>query len=315
MYEHEWDQAAEMYWQALEIQLDYARAYMGLGTISSIQGEYEEAARYGELAIVSEEDYALAHYSLGVNHYRLGNKEEAVSAFEDCLSFVGANEGLQSAAEQNLALAKQLPAASTIPIPSPTQTTTPTPTPTLSSTLTPIPTQTAAATPTPIHLTTRANNTTSTSTPTSVSTSTPTPTSSPTATATPTPTPYPAPQLIDPPDGMTIVGGLTRFAWTWESTLGPDEYFDLKIRPLGDPNSAFVAWSKEPDYILDARTAQLEETKIYVWTIQVLRGHYDGKKRVFETFLSPESDGFIFRRGVIHGQPDDPGTGERSRDR
>jgi hypothetical protein len=108
------------------------------------------------------------------------------------------------------------------------------------------------------------------------------------------------------------VGGLTRFAWTWEGTLGPDEYFDLKIRPLGDPSSVFAYWSKEPVYILDANIAHLEETKTYVWTIQVLRGHYDGKEKVFETYLSPESEGFVIHRGAERAGPDDPGYGSPS---
>lgn len=306
-HKHEWERAAEMYRQALSIHPDYPRAYMGLAAVNTIQGDYEEAIRYGELAVASKEDYALAYYSLGANHYRLGNKEEAIAAFENCLKFVGANKGLKSASEQNLALAKQLPVVSVISTPPATQVAIPTPTPIPTFTLAPTPTQATTATSTSIHLVTVSTNTASTSALTSVPTSTPTST----PTAMPTPTSYSPPQLIEPPDGMTIMGGLTRFAWTWEGTLGPDEYFDLKIRPLGDPNSVFVDWSKEPVYILDARIVPLlEENKTYIWTIQILRGHYDGEKKILETFLSPESGGFVMHRGVIHSEPDDPGASQ-----
>ncbi len=299
-HQQDWPQAVAMYQQALDIRPDYVRAYQGLGATSAIQGNYQQAIQYYKQAIALKEDYALAYCSLGGAHHRLGNQEEAVTALEKCLKFVGANEALKTAAERNLSIIKQLLTVT------PTFTFTPSPTPTATHTPTLTPTSTATPTFTPVHLATPI---------VILSTNTPTPTSIPTSTPTLTPTatsiPYPSPQLKYPSDGIITVGRFIRFEWSWEGTLGPDEYFDLKIRPHSDPNSIFVDWSKEPAYILDGLAWRLEESKTYVWTIQVIQGHYEGETKVLDGYLSPESEGFVIHRGTEHPDPIDP-SGEGS---
>jgi hypothetical protein len=79
--------------------------------------------------------------------------------------------------------------------------------------------------------------------------------------------------------------------WSWNGLLGPNEHFDLKIRPDGQNRSVYVAWAEAEAYDLQANLAPGR----YLWSVQVIRGYYQNdsgrpEDRVFETFLSPESE-------------------------
>ena len=78
--------------------------------------------------------------------------------------------------------------------------------------------------------------------------------------------------------------------WSWNDLLGPNEYFDVKIRPEGQGRSAYVAWERAEahDFRANLRPGR------YLWSVQVIRGTYrndsgEPEDRLFEAFVSPES--------------------------
>lgn len=115
------------------------------------------------------------------------------------------------------------------------------------------------------------------------------------ATFTPTPTPKlysDAPVILEPRDG-TVVEEQKEILlrWSWNGILGPGEYYDIKIRPDGQTRSAYVAWERGTGHNLRANLAPGR----YYWSVQIVKGSYknnsgEPEDRVFETFLSPESE-------------------------
>ncbi len=85
---------------------------------------------------------------------------------------------------------------------------------------------------------------------------TPTPTATPTDTPAPTemPSPSPAarptPELLEPEAGFRTTAASFLLKWQWSRALEPDEWFDVQIRPEGQPDSVFVDWSKTTEYEL-----------------------------------------------------------------
>jgi hypothetical protein len=158
--------------------------------------------------------------------------------------------------------------------------TTPTPTATPTVTLTPM------RTPIPTQTNTPTATLTPTSTPTPTQTNTPTPvppsaTPVPTHTPTMSPTATPvAPKLSNPPNGVDLVGQIT-LSWTWDGSLGSDEYFDVRV--WKDGRQAWgVAWTKETQWTGDP----LHGDGNYNWQIVVIRGR-DGQ---WESDRSPPSE-------------------------
>jgi hypothetical protein len=113
------------------------------------------------------------------------------------------------------------------------------------------------------------------------------PTSTPTASPTETPTPgiiYPAPVLVQPDDHALLTqggGSQHTLRWTWDGTLQPGEWFDVRVWTAGMPHYG-IAWTKEPLYWIDIC---LLESREYNWSIAVIRGE-DG---VWLGDLSPET--------------------------
>lgn len=64
--------------QALEIVPKFAPALVNIGNLHLEAGETEEAIRFYESAVLSDEEYALAHHNLGVAYKRLGRTGDAV---------------------------------------------------------------------------------------------------------------------------------------------------------------------------------------------------------------------------------------------
>ncbi|RME69722.1 MAG: hypothetical protein D6784_17920 [Chloroflexi bacterium] len=145
-------------------------------------------------------------------------------------------------------------------------------------------------------------------------TSTPTPTFTPSPTLPPPPTPTPlppvqswrpsvqplptlapvpvvpnapgipsgsAPVIYSPPDGVDVFGG-TILRWTFYGELGPEEFFDIRIKPYGSNDSAFVDWTRSTEYEL--RPWSGWKPGLYTWEIGIIRGYYepDGSKHFLE---------------------------------
>lgn len=137
--------------------------------------------------------------------------------------------------------------------------------------------------------------------PADTSTTSPTPTSFPSSSLSPTPagtpspysslTPSPsptsetptlsapvgpgqAPSLLEPPDGTAVSLKIRLdLAWTWEGTLGPDDYFQVEIWNSRD-NFTWpidVAWVKVPTYYHDSSVNPSYGPE-YRWRITVVRG-------------------------------------------
>lgn len=115
------------------------------------------------------------------------------------------------------------------------------------------------------------------------------------ATFTPTSTPesHPdAPIILDPRAGTVVeVGREILLHWSWNGILGPNEHFDIKIRPDGQDRSAYVAWEEGTGHDFQANLAPGR----YFWSVQIVQGYYENdvkapENRIFEAFLSPESE-------------------------
>ena len=93
----------------------------------------------------------------------------------------------------------------------------------------------------------------------------------PTAPPTETPTPgiiYPAPVLVQPDNYafLSQAGGSDyTLRWTWDGTLQPGEWFDVRIWMPGMPHHG-VAWTKVPIYWFDICDLVSSD---YDWSIAV----------------------------------------------
>ena len=116
-------------------------------------------------------------------------------------------------------------------------------------------------------------------------------------TATPDPTPVvsrydQSPSIVEPREGAVVEQGReVLLRWSWNGVLGPNEHFDVKIRPDGQTRSVYVAWAVGEAHNLKADLAPGR----YFWSVQVLSGRYHNdsgqpEDRIFEAFLSPESE-------------------------
>ncbi len=95
-----------------------------------------------------------------------------------------------------------------------------------------------------------------------------------TALPTETPTPsiiYPAPSLVQPQQNafLSQAGGSDYFLrWSWDGTLQPGEWFDVRIWKPGAPHHG-IAWTKLPIFHFDI--CELV-SGTYYWSIAVVRG-------------------------------------------
>ncbi len=197
------------------------------------------------------------------------------------------------------------------PLPSPTPTSIP---PTASPTLTPWPT----ATPSPTLRPTFTPWPTPTPWPTSTPWSTPAAWMPIQQQAPPTLAPIPLvptaalvvqgsiPVNYSPPDGVDVFGN-TILRWTYYGTLAPDEWFDIKIKPLGSENSAFVDWSKSTEYEL--RPWSGWTPGLYIWQIGIVKGHKEGETKHFIADTGYDSQPFIIKWQGLGGGGDDGGGG------
>ena len=137
--------------------------------------------------------------------------------------------------------------------------------------------------------------------PTATPTWTPIPSATPWATPTPWPTPQPwqpaqlalptlapvplvpvsapatnptgiTPVSYTPPNGVDVFGG-TLLRWTFYGSLAPDEWFDVRIKPVGSNNSVFVDWTKSTEYALQPWSGW--QPGLYNWQIGIVKGTLD----------------------------------------
>ncbi len=151
----------------------------------------------------------------------------------------------------------------------------------------------------------------------------PTPTFSPTSTPWPSPTPWPTPASwapirqplptlapipvaptvrlmpggnlpvsYSPPDGVDVFGN-TILRWSFGGELAPDEFFDIKIKPVGSNDSVFVDWSKSPEYQL--RPWSGWTPGLYTWQIGIVKGYLEGDAKHFIADTGRDSQPFLIK--------------------
>lgn len=142
-------------------------------------------------------------------------------------------------------------------------------------------------------------------------TPTPTATPFPTSTPWPTPTPWSAPQAwqpatlalptlapvpialagqaqvnlmggvpvsYSPPNGVDVFGSAI-LRWAYTGQLAADEFFDIRLKPAGSNDLAFVAWSKTPVYELHPWSGW--QPGLYTWEIGIIKGALEGDAKHF----------------------------------
>jgi uncharacterized membrane protein YgcG len=86
------------------------------------------------------------------------------------------------------------------------------------------------------------------------------------------------PVSYSPPDGVDVFGGgLLR--WEFYGNLAEDEWFDVKIRPVGSNDSVFVDWTKEKEYPLGPWSGW--QPGLYTWQIGIVQGYKEGDTKHF----------------------------------
>jgi hypothetical protein len=75
-----------------------------------------------------------------------------------------------------------------------------------------------------------------------------------------------------PPSGVDVFGG-TLLRWTFYGPLAPDEWFDVKIKPVGSNDSVFVDWTKATEYALQPWSGW--QPGLYQWQIGIIKGFVD----------------------------------------
>lgn len=115
-----------------------------------------------------------------------------------------------------------------------------------------------------------------------------------TPTETPLPASYPEAPIITGPREGTVVGQGqdVLLNWSWNGLLGPNEYFEVKLRPDAQSRSVYIA--QELGEAHDLSNANLGPGR-YQWTVQVVQGYFINNSGhpddwVFEAFRSPESE-------------------------
>jgi len=86
------------------------------------------------------------------------------------------------------------------------------------------------------------------------------------------------PISYSPPDGVDVFGS-TLLRWTYYGSLAEDEFFDIRIKPYGSNDSAFVEWSKSPEFALTPWSGW--QPGLYSWEIGIVKGYLEGGNKHF----------------------------------
>jgi hypothetical protein len=95
-----------------------------------------------------------------------------------------------------------------------------------------------------------------------------------------------------PPDGVDVFGN-TILRWGYYDELAPDEFFDIKIKPLGSNDSSFVDWTKAREYEL--RPWSGWTAGLYTWQIGIVKGHLEGDTKHFIADTGRDSQAFVIK--------------------
>ena len=87
--------------------------------------------------------------------------------------------------------------------------------------------------------------------------------------------------------------GGTLLRWTYYGQLAPDEFFDIKIKPVGSNDSVFVDWSKTPEYEL--RPWNGWTPGLYTWQIGIIKGSLEGETKHFIADTGRDSEPFLIK--------------------
>jgi uncharacterized membrane protein YgcG len=87
-----------------------------------------------------------------------------------------------------------------------------------------------------------------------------------------------SPITYSPPDEVDVFGNVI-LRWEYYGELAEDEFFDIKIKPAGSQNSAFVDWSKARSYEL--RPWSGWTPGLYTWQIGIVKGYLEGESKHF----------------------------------
>ncbi len=101
-----------------------------------------------------------------------------------------------------------------------------------------------------------------------------------------------APGGYSPPNGVDVFGA-TILRWEFPGYLAPDEYFDIKIKPYGSQNSAFVAWSKSKEFVLTPCSGW--QPGLYTWQIGVVQGYIEGGAKHFVADTGRDSQPMLIK--------------------
>lgn len=95
-----------------------------------------------------------------------------------------------------------------------------------------------------------------------------------------------------PPNEVDVAGNVM-LRWDYPGLLAEDEYFDIKIKPHGSENSAFVDWSKTPEYEL--RPWSGWTPGLYTWQIGIIKGQLEGETKHFIADTGRDSAKFVMK--------------------
>ncbi|MDM8519226.1 hypothetical protein QUF64_04205 [Anaerolineales bacterium HSG6] len=110
------------------------------------------------------------------------------------------------------------------------------------------------------------------------------------------------PVSYSPPDDVDVFGD-TVLHWEFYGHLAEDEFFDIKIKPLGNENSVFVDWTKDNKYHLIPWSGW--QGGAYTWQIGIIKGHLEGDTKHFISDTGRDSKPFIIKwQGFRHSSDD-----------
>lgn len=95
-----------------------------------------------------------------------------------------------------------------------------------------------------------------------------------------------------PPDGVDVFGS-TILRWEFFGQLAPDEYFDIKLKPAGSNDSAFVDWTKTMTYELHLWSGWAPG--LYTWQIGIVKGRLEGETKQFIADTGRDSQAFLIK--------------------